>query len=485
MNAIRIAAACVAAALALTSCKKVLNSDEESFHARMVNLIADSPSVQYKIDTTVISNATYQAGTSLSAAHPGDHSVSFQAIRPASLVSTDSTDPVDLGGTFSQTYEKNTDYTIFAYGTLDNVKTLITQAPSGQAAVADDNIEISVVNAAATQPTLTVYVTVPNAGITSPQSIGTINPGERTTPNTMKLVRPADATDTTSDLTSALTFEIHDASGAVIFTSAALTVTEKTRYLFAITPNIGPGPSPVQVMGIDGASGVFTNTADQAAVRVVHVSGATPGLDVYRSTVLDAPLFSNLAFRDRSDYAPVPQGTIDLLGVPAGSTALQFLFIKEFSVAQGSSSSLYVMGPASSLVSSVAADNRRSIPTQGAFRFLVAAPSRIGSATGLDVYVTTPGLALDFNSSTSTTTDDAAQFKRASALAYQSANDYTAYRPGTYQVRMMEGGTTTAVLDTTMTLPAGGVQTYVVNDDPDTGALELIPVDDATPAPAP
>jgi hypothetical protein len=25
------------------------------------------------------------------------------------------------------------------------------------------------------------------------------------------------------------------------------------------------------------------------------------------------------------------------------------------------------------------------------------------------------------------------------------------------------------------------VQTYVVNDDPDTGALELIPVDDATP----
>ncbi len=46
---------------------------------------------------------------------------------------------------------------------------------------------------------------------------------------------------------------------------------------------------------------------------------------------------------------------------------------------------------------------------------------------------------------------------------------------------MMEGGTTTVLLDTTMTLPAGGVQTYVVNDDPDTSSLELIPVDDATP----
>ncbi len=359
------------------------------------------------------------------------------------------------------------------------MKTLVTQTPSGQAAVLDDNIEVSVVNADASLQTLTVYVTVPNAGITSPQSIGTINPGERTTPSTMKLTRP-DATDTTSDLTSSLTFEIRDASGAVIYTSPDITATEKIRYLFAITPNIGPGPSPVQMIGIDGTSGVFTSTGDEAALRVVHVSAETPALDVYRATVLDAPLFGNLAFRDRSDYARVPQGTIDLLGVPAGSTALQFLFIKEFGLVQGSSSSVYVIGPANAVVNSVLGDNRRSIPTQAAFRFLVAAPSRIGITAGLDVYVTTPGQSLDFNAPTTETTDDAAQFRRASALAYQAFNDYAALKPGTYQVPMMEGGTTTVALDTTMTLPAGGVQTYVVNDDPDTGELELIPVDDAT-----
>jgi len=481
MNAIRIAAACAVAVLALTSCKKVLNKGEESFHTRMVNLVQDSPSVQYKIDTTAIANTAYLSGTALAAAHPGDHTVSFQVIRPTSLVSTDPTDPIDLGGSFSRSYTKNTDYTIFAYGTLSNVRTLITEAPSGQAAVVDDNIEISVINADASLSTLTVFVTVPNAGITSPQSIGTINPGERTTPKTMKLTRPADSTDTTSDLTSNLIFEIHDASGAVIYTSPTLTTTEKTRYLYAITPNIGPGPSPVQLMGIDGASGVFTNTTDQAAVRVVHVSAATPALDVYRATSLNAPFVSNLAFRDHSDFLPVPEGTIDLLGVPAGSTALQFLFIKEFAVGQGTNSSMYVMGPANSLVTTVVSDNRRSIPTQGAFRFLVTAPSRIGIATGLDIYVTTPGLTLDFTSATSVTTDDAAQFKRATTLTYQAANDYTAYKPDTYQVRIMEGGTTTVLLDTTMTLPAGGVQTYVVNDDPDTNELELIPVDDAVP----
>lgn len=484
MNAIRIAAACAIAVLALTSCKKVLNKGEESFHTRMVNLISDSATVQYKIDTTAVNTAAYQSGTALAAAHPGSHAVSFQAVRPTSLVATDPTDPIDIGGTFTQSYEKNIDYTIFAYGTIDNVKTLMTQAPSGQAAVVDDNIEISVVNADAALSTLTVYATVPNGGITSPQSIGTINPGDQTTPSTIKLTRPADATDTTSDLTSPLTFEIHDASGAVIFTSPAITVTEKVRYRFAITPNIGPGPSPVQMLTIDGGSGVLTNTADQAAVRVVHVSAQTPALDVYRSTVLTAPLFSNLAFRDHTAYAPVPEGTVDLLGVPAGSTALQFLFIKEFAVVQGSSSSLYVIGPSTSLVSSVLTDSSRSVPTQGAFRFLVAAPSRLNSTTGLDIYVTTPGLTLDFTAATSATTDDAAQFERATALVYQNSTDYTAYKPDTYQVRVMEGGTTTVLLDTTMTLQAGGVTTFVVNDDPDTGALELIPIDDATP-PAP
>ena len=479
MNVIRIAAAALVALLALTSCKKILNSGgDDSFHIRLVNLIQDSPTVQYKIDTTIVGNAGYQAGTALAPARPGDHPISFQAIRPTSLVSTDTTDPIDLTGSFSRTYTKNTDYTIFAYGKLDNIQTLITEAPSGQAAVVDDNIELTVINAAVAQPMLTVYVTVPNAGISSPQSIGTIGPGQKTTASTMKLTRPANSTDTTSDLTSPLTFEIHNASGAVILTSVALTVTEKTRYLFVITPNIGPGPSPVQVIAIDGTSGVFTNTADQAEIRVVHASAATPAFDVYRATSLGAPMVSNLAFRDRSNYVSVPEGTIDLLGVPAGSTGLQFLFIRESLVTQGTSTSAYVIGPAGSVVAAMEGDNRRSVPTQASYRFLSAPPSQVGQL-GLDVYVTTPGLALDFTAATSVTTDDAPQFRQATGLVYSNITDYATLKPATYQVRVMTTGTTTVLLDTTITLQPGGVTTYVINADPDTGALELVPVEDA------
>ncbi len=167
------------------------------------------------------------------------------------------------------------------------------------------------------------------------------------------------------------------------------------------------------MMAIDGASGVFTNTADQAAVRVVHVSAATPALDVYRATVLNAPLFSNLAFRDHSAYASVP----DWNDRPAGRAG--GIHRAPVPVHQG------VHGPAGVEHQSVRdgagqyggqqrADRQPAQhPDPGRrFRFLIAAPSRIGSSHGLDIYVTTPGLALDFTAATSVTTDDAAQFKR-------------------------------------------------------------------------
>ncbi len=480
MKALRVAVVGLAAVLALTACKKILNSGEDSFHTRMVNLIEDSPTVQYKIDATVVANAGYQVLTGLNAARPGSHSVSFQAIRPASLVTTDTTDPIELSGSFNRSYVKDTDYTVFAYGKLDSIQTLIVEAPSKQDAVADDNIELTVVSAAVNEPTLTVFVTAPDAHITSPESLGTIGPGEKTAARTMQLFRRTDATDTTSDLTTTLTFELHDASGAVVFTSAAIATTEKTRIRIAITHNIGPGLSPVQMIGIDGVTGTYTNTTDQAAVRVVQVSATSPAMDIFRASSLNAPIATNLAFRDHTAYINVPEGDVDLLAAPTGATGLQFLFLQEFVAAQGASYSAYAIGPVATVDATVLTDTRRSVPTQASFRFLNAAPSRNG-VDGLDIYVTVPGLTLDFNTTDDKdTTDDAPQFKRAAAWAYKASTDYTTYKPGTYQVRFMTTGTSTVVLDTTITLPAGGVQTYVLNDDPDTGALELMPVDDAT-----
>src|SRR5262249_24995023 len=138
-----LAASLVVAALALGGCKKILNggSDEDVFHARMLNLLEDSPTRQYSIDSTVVASSAYLAATSMNPAHPGDHTVSFTVIRPASLNSSDTTDPIAIGGSFQASYTKNTDYTIFAYGTTTNPKTFMMDEPSNRPTPAAATIE--------------------------------------------------------------------------------------------------------------------------------------------------------------------------------------------------------------------------------------------------------------------------------------------------------------------------------------------------------
>ncbi|MEP7244723.1 MAG: DUF4397 domain-containing protein [Gammaproteobacteria bacterium] len=64
-------------------------------------------------------------------------------------------------------------------------------------------------------------------------------------------------------------------------------------------------------------------------------------------------------------------------------------------------------------------------------------------------------------------------------MTYQSATDYAVLRSGTYQVRFAATGTSRMVLDTTITVIDGSVSTYVLNDDPESGDLDLMPVEEA------
>src|SRR5262249_8259020 len=117
--------ACVVLAIFLASCRNVLNDEDESFHLRVVNLLEDSPAVLYYVDSTSITSASYLAATPLGAARPGNHPVSLKAVRPTSLNSDDTTDPIDLPGSFSQDYGRDRDYTVFAYGKLNDVHTFV------------------------------------------------------------------------------------------------------------------------------------------------------------------------------------------------------------------------------------------------------------------------------------------------------------------------------------------------------------------------
>ncbi len=473
-------AACALVALSLAGCKKILNggSGDASFHVRMVNLLEDSPLVQYSIDGTVISSSAYLAATALSAAHPGDHTVGFAALRPASLDSSDTTDPIPIAGSFQQSYAQDRDYTVFAYGTLGTPKTFAMDEPSDKPAVDDDYIEYQFVDASPNAPSVDVYITAPEARITSAEKVATLAFGGKTTPVKLKLFPRADVTDTSAALIVDFTIELRDpTSGAVLFSSGKIRLAEQTRLLWAIANNIGPGPSKLELMGIDGVSGTYFSTGDQAAVRVVHVSPDSGAFDVYEGSSLNTPIAQNLAFRDTSAYTNVPVGDVDLIGVPAGSASIAFLFVKEFAAGTNGSYSAYTIGPQGSVDAFVLTDDRRGVPTQSKFRFYNVAPSLAGEE-GLDVYLTLPGQSLDFTSSTSDTSDDASQFRRGT-IAYKSVTGSVILKSGTYQVRMAPTGTSRIVLDTMITVQDGSVQTFALIDDQATAGLELMPVEEA------
>jgi|GEM_PF-2462299 len=473
-----LAATCVALALGLTACKDVLNDDEDSFHLRFVNLVEDSPTLQYTVDTTMVSSSGYQASTALNPARPGSHTLKFAAVRPTSLVSEDTTDPIQLGGSFERSYAADRDYTVFAYGSIDDVKTFVIDEPSDRGGVEDDHIEWQMVNAASNVPSMDVYLTAPEARITSPQKVATLAFTGKSETAKLKLFRRDDATDTTGSLFVDFTFELRDtATGNVVFTSPKVRLGEQTRVLLAAVNNIGPGPSPVRLMGIDGTTSAFTDPGDQAAVRFVHVSPDTPALDIIRGSSLGTKLAENVAFRDRSSYVNVPRGDVDLIGRPADDGSAVFLFVEEFSAAVGQSYSAYAVGNLAVVDAHILTDDRRSVPTQARYRFLHAAPSLEGE-DGLDIYVTLPGQTLDFDPTDDPDTkDDAAQFRRGSAVAYLGVTDSSIYKGGTYQVRIAETGTSRMILDTGITLVEGRVETFVLIDS-ETGELELMPVEE-------
>jgi hypothetical protein len=152
--------------------------------------------------------------------------------------------------------------------------------------------------------------------------------------------------------------------------------------------------------------------------------------------------------------------------------------VEEFTAASNGSYSAYTAGPQGSVDALVIQDDRRSVPTQSKFRFLNVAPSRNGE-DALAVYVTLPGQVIDFTASTSATTDDASAFSRGSIGYLGTPTDYATLKSGTYQVRLAPVGTSRIVLDATITVQDGSVQTYVLMDDPETASLELMPVEEA------
>ena len=482
--AVLLVAACVAVALGLASCKNPLEEDDPTLHMRVVNLVADAPTLRFLIDETAMSTSAFEGVTEFHAARPGSHGVSLEALRPPELVDDDDDeddDPIGLGELVSQTFNGDVDYTVFAYGELDDPHAFVMGTDDQREAFdTDDHMVWRIVNAASNAQAVDVYVTAPEAKITSPQRVATLNLTEHSEAMELELFPREDRIDEDAALFVDLTIEIRAmGTSDVLFRSSAIRIVEQTRNLYAIVPNTGQGPASVKLMRVETAATQHVDPRDSAEVRFIHVSHDSPPLDVIRAAAQRQTLAQNVAFRDRSDYVAVANGETDLIATPTADPST-FLFLEEFNATAHQSYSVYAVGPVADVDGLIVTDFRRGSPTQARFRFLHAAPS-VDDEDAVDIYVTPPGQVIDFDEEDDDADedDDASNFRKFSGVLFPRTTDYLTLEAGDYEVHFVAAGTSRVLLDSAPFQVANGdVTTYVLHDS-ETGELELMPVDDA------
>ena len=472
----RLAAAATLSALA--ACGQIGGDDDPTFYVRGVNLLTDSPTVKFYFDDTSIASTAFNGSSDWHAAEVGTFDLKLKVVHPANLDDDDDDDlaETDIGTTVSQPFAEGKDYTLFAYGTMADPKFYVLEA-TDQRDTPDDNIVVyQVANVSPNAQTVDVYVTAPEASVPTAQLVGTLAPGQYTEPFKLTVQPDPDVIDEDTSRTVDLTIELRIAgTDQVIYTSPTLTTTEQSRLLLAIADNVGSGPSVVKLLEVAGTSTTLLQEPDdQARLRVVNMSKDSPPLDVVTGSFQN-PIAQSVGFRGESAYSTTANGEVGLIA-RATSDPNSFAFIEEFTALPDQSYSAYAIGPSSDLDATVIAEDDRAVPTQAKFRFLTAAPSLDDQL--LDIYVLAPGGAISFPDDNSSTTDTNPTF---SSVPYRNATNYLTLEGGGYDVYIATADTERILIGPVrLDIPNGTNKTVVLTDN-ESGALEMIPVNDTAP----
>ena len=182
--------------------------------------------------------------------------------------------------------------------------------------------------------------------------MATLNFTEQAEPWTLKLFPRADRHDEDAALFVDLTIEVRDpGTGDVLFSSGQDPRRASRRAsLYAIVPNIGPGPASVQLMGVDRPSrGTSIRRDDRAEVRFVHVSTDSPALDVIRAAA--AARRSRRTSRSAIDPTTCrsPNGETDLIATPTGGSGDVSCSSRSSRRRAPAATALYAVGPLASV----------------------------------------------------------------------------------------------------------------------------------------
>lgn len=318
---------------------------------------------------------------------------------------------------------------------------------------------------------LDVYVTAPDTDLAATAPFATVEP----LGYTASLEVPFGATRIR--LAPAGTLDAVMDTGTLDFAAQTGPVGPGAEWLFAITPSVLAGPSPVYLVGSSGRSALTVTDEDTpATLRAFHALQGAPAVDVVAATDPETLLLPSLEYGTRSPLLAAPEGRVDVQFRSAGTAELLATLPVPFSV--GTEYATFLVGPPATPAVLVVESRTRSVANQSRLRFAHLAEG----GEFFSVYLS-PGAA-----------DATAVENRVLVdLRFGQVTDHVARLPGDYYITLTrrfyetpEGAATapeTVVYGPVpLELAGGDVLTYAIFPAPAAGEAELVqPFDDRMP----
>lgn len=278
-------------------------------NVRVVHGVPDAPGVDVYVDGTtpaLISNLTFRTTSSLAALYPGERNFKVAATGTPMSAAI-----INVTATLGQ----DSSYTVIAVGTLSSlmVEPLLLGRKTNLS-VPDGKAWVRVVHASPDAGAVDIKITDANGGV-----VTLANTGFKA------------ATDYTELPAGAINVEIAPVGGATMYRAKGVLPAKGVLTVLATGRLSQPGEFKLNVLNDteaaaqDPMAALEPITSVEPSVRLVHLSPAAPGVDVFVDNTSPAAI-SNLMFRAATDLQKLPAGTrnvkVGATGAPISSAII-------------------------------------------------------------------------------------------------------------------------------------------------------------------
>ena len=355
---------------------------------------------------------------------------------------------------FTRTIEIDTEYDFIVYDSAGGLAVREFEQPFSEVPASGES-EVQLVHVAAGVGAVDVYLEAPGIDPIAVMPWGSVPYAERIDPE----IRPAGEYQ--------LTFTEPNQPGNVLFRSTAFTVDGGASVRFLVVAGAGSGTAPLSVVVAtsNGVAGELFDEAQQPALRTLHAARTAGPLNVVVDGQFGTPLFSDVTFRDVTDYATIPAGEFNLTVTPSDNPGVLEVD-RPFQVGAGSAATLYLLGEPGALSAVSIVDDNRSLADAARLR-LISQAIALGI---IDLYLVAPG------------TDVSTVAATIRALSPGASTGYQLFAEGEYDLVITAfGGSTPVYGPLRIQLNNGGVYGALVIDGVDSGTADVLFTDDFLP----